>query len=123
VYASQSQPAAGDDEEVPIDQEIPTRKKRKQGNPSGDSEDVSIDQDSLPRKKNKSGEAFGDDEEASTEENSLARESRKPEEDNANHKEVSTNSGEASDDEGTSATNGLYGSSVKITLAEEATGT
>ncbi|CAL5066662.1 unnamed protein product [Urochloa decumbens] len=147
VCASQSKAVSGDDEEVPIEQDGPACKKRNSGNAYGDNEDVSTYQDSPAHKKRKSGEAFNNNEEASTEEDSLTYERSKSGKGFAEDEEVSTDkdspdcakrkSGEASGDEGTSGTqivqpsetesspasDGPSGSSVKVRLAEEASGT
>ncbi|XP_062189637.1 uncharacterized protein LOC133892717 isoform X1 [Phragmites australis] len=112
VCASQSQAASGDDEEVPIDQDSPSCKKRKSGEASGDDEEVSTDEDSPAHKRREAGEASSDDEEVSTDQASPAREK--------------TESGEASDNEGTSATqatDGLNDSCPKVRLAEGPGGT
>ncbi|CAN6220862.1 unnamed protein product [Urochloa humidicola] len=135
VCASQSKAASGDDEEVPIAQDSPACKKRKSGNAYGDNEDVSTYQDSLAHKKRKSGEAFNNNEDASTEEDCLAYERSKSGKGFADDDEVSTYQdspdrekrklGEASDVEGTSVTqtDGPNESSVKVRLAEGASGT
>ncbi|CAN6180718.1 unnamed protein product [Urochloa humidicola] len=147
VRASQSKAASGDDEEVPIDQDSPACKKRKSGNAYGDNEDVPTYQDSPAHKKSKSGETFNNNGEASIEEESLAYERNKSGKGLAGDEEVSTDqdspdrekrkSGEASEDGGTLATqivqpsetessqaaNGPIESSVKVRLAEGASGT
>jgi hypothetical protein len=141
VCASQSKAASGD-EEVPIDQDSPACKKRKSGNANGDNEEVSTCQDIPACKKRKSGEASDNDGEASTEEDSQAHERSKSGKAFADHKEVSTDLGspdheerksEASDDEGTSATQIVQPSetessqatesSVEVRLAEGGSGT
>ncbi|CAO2167533.1 unnamed protein product [Urochloa humidicola] len=146
VCASQSKAASGD-EEVPIYQDGPACKKRKSGNAYGDNEDVSTYQDSPARKKLKSGETFNNNGEASTEEESLAYERNKSGKGLVDDEEVSTDqdspdrekrtSGEASEDGGTlatqivqpsgtessQATDGPIESSVKVRLAEGASGT
>jgi hypothetical protein len=141
VCASQSKAASGD-EEVPIDQDSPACKKRKSGNANGDNEEVSTCQDIPACKKRKSGEASDNDGEASTEEDSQAHERSKSGKAFADDKEVSTDLGspdheerksEASDDEGTSATQIVQPSetessqatesSVEVRLAEGGSGT
>ncbi|RCV09907.1 hypothetical protein SETIT_2G067700v2 [Setaria italica] len=135
VCASQSKATSGD-EEVPIDQDSPACQKRKSGNAN----------DSPACKKRKSGEASDNDGEASTEEDSQASESSKSGKAFADDEEVSTDQdsqdrekrkSEASDDEGTSATQIVQPSetescqatdvpnesSVKVRLAEGASGT
>jgi len=114
VCTSQSKAASGDDEEVPINQGSPARKKRKSGNANGNNEDVSTYQDSPARKKRKSGEASDNDEEASTEEDSHVYERSKSGKDFADNEEVSIDqdspdhekkkAGRSFDDGGTSAT-------------------